>query len=197
MADVRGFESAVFEKSRLFRTLGHCLRRMSELASLHVASERGEILLEFVERRSDGGAIYPALAQFQPDAPGSVPALGALARVGGRETPVVLQAGRAEGVQRIADHIGVEAARAELALEFAAAVFAPGQRRDGGSSGRRPRVLVAQASASTGSSSTSSALAEWGIAEARTPASISLAMAGLSLRNRRTLSLPWPRRSPL
>src|SRR5690606_6075430 len=111
---------------------------------------------------------------------------------------IVLQARLRQALQRAGDRRRLEPARRQLALEFPAAVLTTRERVEGGLA-RRARHCFAQASASSEASSTSSSTLFAGrvIACARIARSSSSAMSRFSFRNWRTLSLPWPSRSPL
>lgn len=200
--NLRGLEAAVLEKACLFRPRRDLRRGLSEFPAPCFGREDLPVPFDFLKCRR--GRLIPdsAFAQLGRDAPRPESASCALPRVRRGVAPVVLQSLLRQLVERPADVLGLLPFLRKLAFEFAAAVLAPGERGERKIVRGALAAFFAQASASSAASSSSaSAFATAallvGIASARMPASISSAISGLSLRYRRTLSLPCPRRSPL
>ena len=185
-----GLEAAILEEARLLRALGQGLRWTAELARAHPAGEGAEIDLDGVQRARQCRAVYTAFAQLGHDPPRPETAPGPRPRVAGREAAVILEAATGEIVQRGLDDGAIEAARAELAFELAAAVLAARQRRYRQLLGFAD-ACVAQASASSAAASSSSATCVGATSVwPRMAASISCAVSGCSLKYWRTFSLP-------
>ena len=199
MAYVRRIEAPVLQEARLTGAVSGVARRTTEFLAACFQRELGPIVLGCRQRSLDQRALEAPFAEFERDAARSEAVAGARPGVGIGKTRVVLQAIGGEAVQGLGNGLPLDAARAELAFQFPAAVLAPRERADGEPAGVRPLVVV-QASSSDSTSASSSTLPAAGVfasAWARMLPSISCATAGLSFRNWRTLSLPWPIRSPL
>ena len=115
-----------------------------------------------------------------------------------RETPIGQQVFGLQRVQRVADEIFGESADRELAPEFGARVLAASQKCGRLVADRFPRFVQASASSAASASSTSSAAA--GVRDrslSRSARSMPAAVSGCCFRYSRTLSRPWPMRSPL
>ena len=197
MADLCGLEAPILEKTRLSRAFGERGGIAPELAPPDILREAREIVFGSGERGLDIDRVHPAQRQLALDAARSKAAFGPIMRIGCGEPTVVLQAGGPKPIERCLNTRLIEPARRELTRQLLTTVLATGESRDG-ELARLAAGIVAQASASAGCSSTSSADAtDRGMAWARTALSTSFAIAGLSFRYWRTFSLPWPSRSPL
>lgn len=153
----------------------------------------GPVNLQCFEYAVGEFTVYASLAQFRAYSNRTVAATDPVADIGFGETAVVLQSLVGEPIEFCPDvRLGETLAR-QLRRQFRARVFASRERGDRGFPDL-PRLIVAQASASSAdSSSSTSALgraARSGSAIARTAASISAAISGFSFSAIRTLSLP-------
>ena len=115
-----------------------------------------------------------------------------------RETSIGQQILGLQRIQRVADEIFGESAHRELAPELGARVLAARQKCGRLVADRFPRFVQASASSVASASSTSSAAA--GVRDrslSRSARSMAAALSGCCFRYSRTLSRPWPMRSPL
>jgi len=137
------------------------------------------------QRRGDS-----PLAQFTTDADGAAPLAGSVEGIVFGKPSVAKQAKLLQAIERLTQGGDRELA-GQLAFQLGPAVFPGSQQAD-----RRLLYLAAQAGASSTWGSSSRTVGSFsGVTTARTLASISAAMAGLSFRYWRTFSLPWPMRS--
>src|SRR5690606_33296994 len=159
------------------------------------------LLGQRLERRVDRARIELVHLQFLADPQRPIAAAGPAARQADGEAGVVLPALLAHQVNRPGGLRLLHAAGGELALKFAARVFAPHQQaqRPLGGAGfglLSPGPLLRQRAQATASSvSSSSAVTGAGISCSRICASRRAATSGLSLRYWRAFSLPLPMRS--
>jgi hypothetical protein len=186
-------EAALLEESCPAGAVPEVCRRGSAEA---LARDRAQPLaprgIAFIQPLVDQQTIDTALAQLGPDAYRTVATCRTHRHVLLDVARVALQSTRRKRVEHRLDDLGRGfPARAELAPQLRAGVLACGEQADGSLLDRR--IQPAQTSASASSSAPAAA----GKALARICASISAAICGLSLRNCRALSLPWPMRSPL
>jgi hypothetical protein len=138
-------------------------------------------------------ARYAALLQFPPYVHGTVTPADSVVNIGLGVTLVALQA--FAGQVRHDGFYGAvrKTAQCKFSDQFLPAVLPPRQQVEC----TFPDRLLVVAQASTSSASSVSLAARSGRTLARMAASISCAVSGCSLRKLRTLSLPWPMRSPL
>lgn len=156
--------------------------RREEIQPIHLTSVHAHI---------DQLISDPALAQFINDALRAEAPLGPAADIGLRKTPIALQAATLQILEDRGDGRRIMPSRLQFLQDLLAGVLAPRQQLQY----RLPDCLPCptQTSASAGVASEADA----GRATARMAASISRLISGCSLRNTRTLSLPWPMRSSL
>ena len=98
-------------------------------------------------------------------------------------------------VEHLLQQPGIGPGTGEFASQLGTAVLPPRQQVHGPAAQGGPLAAQAWASSPPGTGSASSG-STWGRTLARISASMRSAMSGLSLRNWRTFSLPWPMRSP-
>lgn len=159
--------------------------------------------LQRVQRRRDQPIRDTAFAEFGAQAMRSVPSFAALPGVTLGVAYVALQALVGQFVEGRLDQTGGNPPSSELDTELTARMFAAREQADGRIANLRERRPVGGVSQPSNSSATpSSASSELDFAPAtsnlaRNAASICAAVSGLSFSHWRTLSLPWPMRSPL
>ena len=199
MSNLIAEKPAILEKPRLAGTLRRRLRSAAEFLAPGVDGNAVPVDVVLVERARDAGSVDAALTQVGRDAPRPVAAPGTLTRISLGEARVVLQAVGSKFGERLADVVAIMALAREFLAQLPRAVLAARECADSALARVRRRGVALQASASSASSSASSAAmpVERGMAWARMAVSSSADTAGLSFRNCRAFSLPWPRRSPL
>jgi len=220
LADHVAGKAAAGQETRLAREFGPRLGRGTE-TPLPDGAGAGQFRSgQWPQRGANQVFGKATLAQVVADA-GRAEARGALPREPGGKTLVGQQAARLELIERALNVLGIFAGvqqALQAALQFDTAVVAPRQKRDGtlqqagrlGSSalGRCRRVagkpglppdhdtLAAAPDVAAGADSPVPALRVATPTFSRILFSISSAMGRLARRNSRTLSLPWPMRSP-
>jgi len=173
-------------------------RRAAEATLVRGDRQRRPVAAARRQGRLDGRFADAALLELLADPPRAVAALDAAAGVALGIALVALQVLGGERLDAGLRLLGSEAALAELAPQLGLRVLTARQQGQGGGAAVAglARVLP-QASTSSASASAAGAAATSGSARARMAASISRAISVFSRRKLRTLSLPWPIRSPL
>ena len=201
VANLRGSEAAMFQKTGLPRPLFQVLRHWRA----EFFAPRRDCPLPPVRRRQQRlrqGLRHAAFAQFAGDANRAVTPGDPLIDIGLGVTPIILQALRLEGRHFRFHFPRVKIPRQQLLFQFSFAMLSPGQQFQGLFADRSLaasplRVFsssTAQALASSGGASAATGL---GKALSLTACSISVATWGFSNKCRRILSFPWANRSPL
>ena len=136
---------------------------------------------------------HTALLQFPAYVHGTVTPVDSVVNVGFCVAFVALQTLACQVRHDGFNGAASKTAQGEFSDQFLPAVLPPRQQVEC----TFPDRLLVVAQASTSSASSLSLAARSGRTRARTAASISCAMSVCSLRKLRTLSFPWPMRSPL
>ena len=203
VANLRGSEAAMFQKTGLPRPLLQVLRRwLAEFFPPNRANPLPPVRRR--QQRLRQGLRHAAFAQFVGDANRAETPGDPLVDIGLGVASIVLQAFRLEGRHFRFHFPRVKIPRQQLLSQFSFAMLSPGQQFQGLFADRPPAALplrvfsdwTAQALASSGGASAVSA-AGLGKAVSLTACSISAASSGFSDRCRRILSFPWASRSPL
>jgi hypothetical protein len=186
-------EAPIFEETHplgQLPALVHLTR--AKLGIVHLPEQVTPFVLIDFQIAADEISAYASLLEFRADAQRTLPFVDTALDEGLGETFIALQTRLLELIERLLQQIRIIGVFAELALQLPAGVL-PGREQSDCRGLDLSRSRVAQASASTSFSSVSGC----GSNSARMRPSISLEIAGFSLRKLRTFSLPWPMRSPL
>ena len=136
---------------------------------------------------------YPPPAKLVANAPGAMAATEARGGVLLGEALLAQEPLRFQRVEDPVDFVNVSADGSELERELSAGVLAAREQLQG----PRPKLpFVLTGQASTASPASSAARLRLGSSRSRRAVSIERAICSFSLRNSRTLSRPWPIRSP-
>ena len=176
----------MFHDRRIAPRPGHSVllvpHRREESLPVHLAS---------LHARIDQILRNPALAQFVNDALRAEAPSGPALDIGLGVTSIALQTTALQILEDRGDGGRIMPSRLQFLQDLLAGVLAPRQQLQYRFSDCLPGPTQTSASAGVASE------ADAGRATARMAASISRLISGCSLRNTRTLSLPWPIRSSL
>jgi len=192
------FESTLYQKTRLARSFSNVLRALGS-KSLEPRGKRP--LAPALPVGIDGSRCQivtdASLPQFITNFQRTLPTCCPMNDETLCESLVGQEILGLERVQHIADKRARKAPQRELAVKLGARVLAACEYCDRLFADCLLRLVQASASSVAFASSTSSAAPLRGSSMSRSALSSSWAMAGFCLMNSRTLSRPWPIRSPL
>lgn len=192
-------ESALLEKSHLSGSISYILGRLaSEALVPHGERPVAPALPVGIDVARRHVVVDATLTQLVTDLQGTVPSLDPLHYEILCETFVGQEILGLERVQRLADEVLRESPRGQLAAQLGARVLAAREQCRRLVTNRL--AVFVQASASSAASTSSASSAAEGVRArslSRSAPSISLAVSTFCLRYSRTLSRPWPIRSPL
>ena len=186
-------ESAPFQEAGLAGPLAIVgRRRLAETSGSHLRRSFGPVLVALSDRLPGRRVVDATPAKVLANAPGAMAAATARADELLGEPRLAEQPLRFERIEHAGDRVGTGAARGKLERKLAARVLPAREQIER----PRPELRIALAAQASSASPAPAAALRPGRSISRNAVSIALAMSSCSLRNSRTLSRPWPIRSP-